>query len=182
MRRSLAAATLVLAILVTVLPAASASSRAEARVGTTTTAAAWGVAAVGQGAAPTGSPLILIWTNLKGFRYSFVDLVNVGTVEVSGASLLPDSVAQSGGNTASPRLTFDACVGADWNPATATCSGAVVHLGTSVGGALNSPVAIAAGARVSLRVLHPSNPNQFLTSLQVAVSRDQVRTAATTNS
>ncbi|MCG6566961.1 hypothetical protein [Tessaracoccus sp. ZS01] len=182
MRRSLAAATLVLAILVTVLPAASASSRAEARVGATTTAAAWGVAAVGQGAAPTGSPLILIWTNLKGFRYSFVDLVNVGTVEVSGASLLLDSVALSGGNNPSPQLTFDACVGADWNPATATCSGEVVHLGMSAGGILDARVVMAAGARISLRVLHSANPNQFQSTLQVAVSRGQVRDATTTNS
>ncbi|GAA4889167.1 hypothetical protein GCM10025789_01900 [Tessaracoccus lubricantis] len=128
------------------------------------------------------SPLTLTWVNVKGLRYAFVDLVNVGTVPVSSATLLLDSVPVSGGNNTAPWLYFDACVGADWDAVSGSCSGTTVRVGASAGNALTSVVPITTGGRLSIRVLHSSNPNHFRSSLQVSVSHDQIRASATTNS
>lgn len=181
--RAIACSVLVAAAVLAVFPlTAGARVTAIARWSSQSVGSGgWGMVAVPQGAAATTGPLEIDWSKIKGTSHTFVDLVSVKTLATTGQTFTIQTVATSGGNIRTPTLTLDACVGAAWT-ATNTCSGTVVTLGSATNGSFSSTVAIQPGARLSVRVSSSGSPGgKFVSTIDVSVSRSQVRAAATSN-
>lgn len=143
----------------------------------------WAASAVPAGAPPSTGPLVMTWTVSGGTARQFFDIVNTGAIEIMGQSFLVTNVYEKSGNAKPPTITFEACVNGVWNSSTNTCSGTVVLMGrttTEFFSSLTTPLAV--GARLSARATtSPGGSSSYTTTINVLVSRSQVRAAAITN-
>jgi len=134
------------------------------------------------GTTPTSGALTIDWSVSKGTPYAFVELVNVGTVDLVGESFTVTTVATTNGGTKLPSLTFEACVNGSWDVATSTCSGTVTLMGSASSGTFASPVGLSTGQSLSIRIVSSGNPGaNFRSTINVAVSRTQIRPSSTIN-
>jgi hypothetical protein len=159
---------------------ASAALSVERSASNVVNSASW--AAVPALAGGTGSGALSInWATLGTKQSAYVDLVNTGTLDLSGSTLTLTTVRNSGGGSASfPTITVDACVGAVWNSVSNACAGTLTPLGSVTSGSLPVSIAIASGARLSLRLTSSGSQgsgSRFTTSLDVTVTRGQARPA-----
>lgn len=173
MRRRTVAATCAAALAVAspaeALVLASATSP-PAAVGSGSFAAGW---AVGGQAAPGPLQLTVARSPKAVPAPTYVDLVNVGTLPLVGASYAVTVTGQR-------EAMLEACTG-DWDEATHACSGTVVTLATSGSGLTDSSVTVPSpGDRRRLRVRVPRTlPQDVVVTVDVAVARSHARPAVT---
>ena len=161
---------------------ASAGSSALTARGVTATSAVWSVVARPVGATTTSGALAIDWSVNKGTPFAFVELVNVGTVDLVGQSFTVTTVANTSGSTKLPSLTFEACVNGSWDVATSTCSGTITLMGSASTGTFASPVGLATGRFLGIRIVSSGNPgSNFRSTISATVSRTQIRPNSTIN-
>jgi len=161
---------------------ASAGSTASMAQGATATSAVWSAVARPAGTTTTVGALAIDWSVSKGTPLAFVELVNVGTVNLAGQSFTVTTVNNTGGSTKLPSLTFEACVNGSWDIVTSTCSGIITLLGSVSSGTFASPVGLSTGQFLSIRIVSSGNPGaNFRSTINVTVSQTQIRPSSTLN-
>jgi len=180
---SLVAAFLTSILVVLSVPfAASAGSAARMSQGVAATSAVWSVVARPVGATTTSGALAIDWSVNKGTPFAFVELVNVGTVDLVGQSFTVTTVANTSGSTKLPSLTFEACVNGSWDVATSTCSGTITLMGSASTGTFASPVGLATGRFLGIRIVSSGNPgSNFRSTINASVSSTQIQPTSTIN-
>lgn len=143
----------------------------------------WAASAVPIGAPASTGPLIMRWTVSGGTARQYFDIINTGTIEITSQSFLVTNVYEKSGNAKPPTVTFEACVDGAWQPSSNTCTGSIVLMGsttTEFFSSLATPLAI--GARLSARATtSPGGISSYTTTINVLVSRSQVRPRTTFN-
>lgn len=151
----------------------------------TTASGSWAAVPALAGQAPGGG-LTINWQSLGSNQRAFVDVVNTGSLDLTGVTMNVTTARNAGGGNAPfPTFTVEACVGASWVDATNSCGGTVTSLGAVSSGTMNVGIPIAAGARLSLRLSSNGNAGsgaRFTTSVDVTVVRGQARAAQTVSS
>ena len=180
---SLIAAFLTSVLVVLSVPfVASAGSAARMSQGVAATSSVWSVVARPVGATTTSGALAIDWSVNKGTPYAFVELVNVGTVDLVGQSFTVTTIASTSGSTKLPSLTFEACVNGSWNTAASTCSGTITVMGSVSTGTFASPVGLSTGRFLGIRIVSSGNPgSNFRSTISATVSRAQIRPGSTIN-
>jgi hypothetical protein len=184
-RHSLARWTLVLsaALLLGSVPRAPAEAATVAMTGgsVTATAAVWGAVIVAAGSSATTTPHTLVWTVSGNDARSYLDLVNVGTIGLDSQTVTVVVTVTQGGGAPDP-VTLTACVGADWAPASDSCAGTAVELGSSAAAPIATGLTIGPGARVSVRASTTRTTSARTdTVLAVLVARGDARAPTTTS-
>jgi len=189
MVRSIKPATsLVIAFLASILVVlsvpfvASAGSSALTARGVTATSALWSVVARPVGATTTRGALAIDWSLNNTTSSAFVELVNVGTVDLAGQSFTVTTVPSTGNSKKVPSLTFEACVNGSWDIATSTCSGTITVMGSVSSGTFASPVGLSTGRILGIRITSSEGPGaNFRSTINATVSRTQIRPGSTIN-
>ena len=186
LRRRTFAIALSLSLLITSLiinnPANAAlhSTRSATNAVSTT---AWGAYLVPAGSNSSPGPYVNTWTPTNSLQLEYLDLINPNMVALSGAQFSFASVEPNSSRQNVPRITFDVCEGAVWNPIANTCAGTVTSLGTSTGGSLTSTVSVLSQSRISIRLtVNKVGKLAWTTTINTIITRAQVRAAAISNS
>lgn len=162
---------------------ASSASYAQWQQQVSVSATSWAASAVPVGAPASNGPLVMTWTVSGGSARQYFDIVNTGSIEIMGQSFLVTNVYEKSGNAKPPTVTFEACVNGSWQPSSNTCTGSIVLMGsttTEFFSSLATPLAV--GARLSARATtSPGGSSSYTTTVNVLVSRSQVRAATVTN-
>ncbi len=177
-RKSLITAALVALLSLMQLESASGAVRASGSSPANPVASAtWSVVATPLGAAPQNGPLIMAWNVSGGTAYQYFELVNTGSLALSGETFRVINVYNKTGNVKPPTVTFDACIGGTFNTSTTACSGTIRNIGstsTEVFTTLHN--AIAAGGRFAIRASTPPGASSsYTTTVSVSVNRAMVR-------
>lgn len=162
--------------------ASSIGATAGARVHSKSmvTAAEWRAVATLQNATPVNQALILTWSVSRGTAYQYLDIVNSGTIDLTGQTFHVSSILDRGGNTKSPTVTFEACLSGTW-VAPNSCTGTVVALGstaTEIFTTTNTPLAVAGRLHLQATTV-PSGAYSYTTTVNISVNRIQVRPGST---
>lgn len=143
----------------------------------------WGASAVPSGALTGQGPLVMTWSINQGIAYQYFDIVNVGQTDVLGQSFFVTNVYEKSGNAKPPTVTFEACINGVWSSISNTCSGQVVTMGTTTTeffSSLSTPLSV--NDRLSARArTSPGGSSSYTTTINVLVSRDQIRAGVTIN-
>ena len=162
--------------------AAKAAATAVIEDAVTVTTARWGGVAVAPGAAATENPHVLVWTISGNQATSLFEIVNVGDLELVSQRLDLTVTVTQGGGTPDP-VALSACIGAAWDPASNSCSGTVVALGTSGAGPIATGLTLSPAGRVSVRATTSrTTSSRTTTAIDVITSREDVRVATMTSS
>lgn len=143
----------------------------------------WRAVAVPQNSGPTNQPLVLLWTNSQGTAYQIFDIINPGTIDLTGFIFHVTVLRTSGGGNKPLDVTFEACVGASWT-ALNTCSGSIVTIGTT-STSLTTTVAqpVNVGGRLSIQAsTTPSGSSQHSTTIDISVDTTHIRPITITSS
>ena len=144
--------------------------------------ASWAAVITNQGSAGQAVPYVTSWSPLPGTQTVFIDALNFGTLDLLGQTFVITTVDPSSSRQNSPKITFDACVGATWNANANTCAGTVTSIGTSSNASVTSSLPIPAQSRLSLRlVVTKTTRVAWTTTLNITVNRAQVRQPVTSN-
>ena len=148
-----------------------------------TSASQWSAVAVPQGAAPIPAPLVMSWNVNQGTAYQYFDIVNTGSLSLSGQTFAVTSVYDKGGRGKPPTVTFEGCINGTWSASTQTCSGSVINMGSTTSElftSLSTPIHV--GNRLSARAkTSPGASNSYITTVNVQISRSQIRSGTTSN-
>lgn len=162
---------------------ALAATRASVDRPVATATARWAAVAVPRGSGAAVGALVLTWTVSQGVAYKYFDLLNVGTLPLSGQSFEVTNVYERTGNVKPPTVTFEACLNGTWS-ASNTCSGTVEMMGSTTGQfftTVNTP--LMPSARLEVRATTaPGAISSYTTTVNVSVARVQTRSGETTNS
>lgn len=143
----------------------------------------WAASAVPIGAPTSTGPLVMTWTVSGGTARQYFDIVNTGAIEITGQSFFVTNIYEKSGNAKPPIVTFEACLNGFWQPSNNICTGSIVLMGsttTEFFSSLATPLAI--GARLSARATtSPGGISSYTTTINVLVSRSQVRPGTTSN-
>ena len=148
-----------------------------------TSASQWSAVAVPQGAAPVPEPLVMNWTVTQGTSYQYFDIVNTGSLLLSRQTFAITSVYDKGGRGKPPTVTFEGCINGTWSATSHTCSGSIINMGSTSSElftSLSTPIHV--GNRLSARArTSPGASNSYITTVNVQISRSQVRSGTTSN-
>lgn len=161
-----------------------AKSIAQSTKTQTMATASWGAVITTQGSIPQAAiPFTNAWSPLPGTQILYIDAVNYGSLELTGQTFVITTVDPNSSRQNSPKITFDACVGATWDPITNSCSGSVTAVGTSSNQTVTSNISIPQSGRLSMRLtVTKTTKVAWSTTLNITVNRTQVRPAITQNS
>lgn len=162
---------------------ALASISAKTTKSQTVTSLSWGniIATVGS-SAQSGS-FSTNWADTYATQYVYVDLVNVGDLTSTGNSIAVSTQDSNSSRQNAPTLTFSTCTGGTWNQTYNTCSKTAASLGSTTNGSLTTSLSLIAGQRVTLQIQAvKARKATWTTTINVAVTRSQIRSATTTNS
>ena len=139
----------------------------------------WSVVAVDTNQSVTNAPYQLSWSVIGGSAYNFFTLRNSGSLNVDAFSVVV-SQNRVGGSGAGNPMDFELCSGGTWNGTTNTCTGTVVLVGRASDLNLNfSNLQLPPNTELSMRAKTAvSGRNNFVTQLDVLVSRSSVRAGA----
>lgn len=181
-RRVIATSAVVAAAVPLVIGPANAAISLRMGSSASVRSASWGAVATPAGSGATSGTMIINWSSIKGVPYEFIELVNTGTLDLSGATYTVTTIATQNGNQKLPSVTLDACSGGSWAGSSNTCSGTTVRLGSTVSGSFSGTVGLSSGGRLSVRATSSGSPGaNFATTLSVKVSRNQARAGRVTN-
>lgn len=160
-----------------------AQVKANLHKSVTASASKWGAVIASPSGTPTSAPFVIAWAPIQGLQIVYLDVVNTGLVSLTGQNYVIDTQDPNSARNNVPQITFTACSSGSWNTATDVCSGTSSVLGTQSNGTLSSSFALASSARLSLRLsVTKVNKVAWTTTLNVNITRAQIRTATTTNS
>ena len=144
----------------------------------------WGAVITTQGTSPKSAvPYTTAWSPLPGTQIVYLDAVNYGTLDLTGQTFAITTVDPNSSRQNSPKITFDACVGAPWDANTNTCAGTITAVGTSSNQTVTSNIFIPQSGRLSMRLtVTKTTKVAWSTTLNITVSRAQVRAGTTQNS
>ncbi len=177
---ALAATVLLVVALLAIPTVAAAQTRAVARSVVSTTTATWGAVSTSQGGpAKVGGQAQATFPSYETTAY--FDIVNVGSVPISGQFLTVRSVALGFfGGPRDPSQTLIACTRGSW--VGDRCNGTEVKLDYIGDLTFSSSVPINAGERVTVRVTNKSGYLLTLvTTVSVSVSGSHLPPAALLN-
>jgi hypothetical protein len=161
--------------------AAEAATTGVMEDAVTATTARWGAVAVAPGAAASQNPHVLVWTVSGNQATARFEIVNVGDLELVSQRLGLTVTVNQGGSTTDP-IALSACIGAEWDAASDTCSGTIVALGTSGVGPIATGLTLPPGGRVSVRAATTrATSSRTTTTVSVATARIDGRAATATS-
>ena len=180
--RHLTVVLLAMLMLFTSNNVALASISAKTNKPQNVTTLSWGNVMVSVGGGTSYAPYSFSWANSTGTQYTYVDLVNVGDVTTTGNSIVVNTKDPSDSTSNAPRLTFATCSGS-WNQSSNSCSGSITSLGNVTNGTLGVTLTLTASSRKTLRVAaNKTRATVWTSTINVAVTRSNIRNATTTNS
>lgn len=179
-RPVIAAIVLLVVALLAIPTTAAAQSRAVARSVVQATTATWGAVAVAPGAqASPGAPFVI---NSSGWSSSthYFDVVNVGTMPLTGQMLSFDILDTWFGGTRNPSLAVEGCINGTWT-SSSRCSGTKVFSSSVNNGAFSSSLALEPGQRVNIKLGIGWSWTGIRTTIDVSVARTMIRKPVTHN-
>lgn len=164
------------------------NNAATAKIGSTRisshnlTTTRWGNAFTHVGLASTNTPFVYGWSQNTGAQYTYVDIVNVGTLSTTGNTVSVSTQDAKSSRQDAPDLLFSSCSGS-WNQTTNACSGSITSLGNTTHGTVRTNLTLAVGQRITVRIRAQKTKKALWTStLSISVNRSQVRTATIAHS
>jgi len=143
----------------------------------TSATATWEATLADADQAAAGGPLLVSWVVVKGRQYGFVDVVNSGTLDLSGMTLSLNTIASD----KVPTMEISACT-VSWKQSDANCSGVQTSIWSTSGGSKDVSVSLNVGTRLRLLITSGERTsNKLTTTLGAKVSRNQARSATTVN-
>ncbi len=177
-RSAIAAIALLIVLLLAVPTTAAALSRAAAQSVVPATTAAWGAVAVPGGAEASRRGALSVKWDGAFTTSEYFDIVNVGTLPLSTQAMAVRTVSWANGRIY-PSMTMTACTGGSWS--SGRCPSGEVHLGTTNRGNFTSSVVLQPGERLAVRFDNTLSLTSGTSTIDVSVSRAQVRAGAVTN-
>jgi hypothetical protein len=165
------------------VPVVHATHMARVQHPISVNSASWQAVATPLNTAPSNQSLVLLWANSQGAAYQIFDVVNTGTIDLTGLTFHVTVVRTSGGSNKPLNVTFEACVGAAWT-ALNTCPGTIQTIGTT-SSFLTTTVSqmITVGGRLSVQAsTPPAGTAQHSTTIDISVDTTHLRAGTTTSS
>jgi hypothetical protein len=165
------------------VPVVHAAHVAHVQRSISASAVAWRAVATPLNTAPSNQPLVLLWANSQGAAYQIFDIVNTGSVDLTGLTFHVTVVRTSGGGNKPLNVTFEACEGASWTSLN-TCPGLIQTIGTtstSLTTTVNQLIPV--GGRLSVQAsTPPAGTSQHSTTIDISVGTTHLRAGTTTSS
>jgi len=149
----------------------------------TVTSLSWGNIIATFGSSAQSGAFSTNWADTYSTQYVYVDLVNVGDLTSAGNSITVNTQDNNSSRQNAPTLTFSTCMGGTWNQTNNTCSKSAASLGSVTNGSLTTTLSLTAGQRATLQIKAvKARKAVWKTTINVAVTRSQLRAATVTNS